>query len=208
MKIKDVLDEGIFSRKPAANNAESAVTHWVNKWNNQISKNDTGDVSAKLHNYVSSIVANKIHTIPMPGPSTDPAEYIANWVYKYYNSPGTQTNTASVPTTLSTQQAQNNPVTDPSTQQAQNNPVTDIKQTVPAGFQFRFPNPEPNANNNIIIRQDGYYVDRIPKSLVGRVKKVNGLYPVQRQENIDKFNKYYDLQADRGLVKEEPIHAL
>ena len=86
-------------------------------------------------------------------------------------------------------------------------PVTDITQLVPHGKQFRFLNPE-LPGSYIIIRSDGYYQDKIPRNLTGQVKKVNGLYPVLRLENIKKINQYYDEAADRGRVKEEPVHVL
>jgi hypothetical protein len=182
VKIKDVVKEGIFSKKPVDKTAakiDSGVQHWAQKFAQQPDKTPEA-----LKSFVASITNAPEESLPDPV-GTDPTSvqgYLRIVLSSYYN----QSNT-------------------PPSQTAA---VTDIRQTVPAGSQYRFPNPEPNANNNIIIRQDGYYVDRIPKQLIGRVKKVNGLYPVQRQENIDKFNKYYDLQADRGLVREEPIHAL
>lgn len=92
-------------------------------------------------------------------------------------------------------------------QQAPSAPEEDISKIVPAGKQFRFLNPE-LPGSFIIIRQDGYWQDRIPKHLAGQVKKVNGLYPVQREENIKKFNEFYNQAADTGKVIEEPVHAL
>ena len=88
-------------------------------------------------------------------------------------------------------------------------PATDIKDTVPAGKQFRFKNPE-NPGTYIIIRQTGYYVDKLPQNLQGQVKrdKATGLYPVLRAENIAKYNQYYDQAADAKAVIEEPVHAL
>lgn len=86
-------------------------------------------------------------------------------------------------------------------------PVTDISKTVPPGRQFRFQNPD-FPGSYIIIRQDGYFQDKIPKNLNGQIKKVNGLYPVLRPDNIKKYNVYYDQAADAGRVKEEPVHAL
>ena len=86
-------------------------------------------------------------------------------------------------------------------------PETDISQTVPAGKQFRFQNPD-LPGTFIIIRQDGYFQDRISKNLAGQVKKVNGLYPVLRPDNITKYNQYYNQAADMGQVREEPVHAL
>lgn len=95
----------------------------------------------------------------------------------------------------------------PAATPADTSPETDISKTVPPGKQFRFLNPE-LPGSYIIIRQDGYWQDRIAKHLAGQVKKVNGLYPVQREENIKKYNEYYNQAADSNRVREEPVHAL
>ena len=187
VKIKDVVKEGIFSKKPV-DKITTGAQHWAQKFAQQPNKSP-----AALKSFAASIVRNEIDTDQLPDPEgTDPnsvQQYLSTVLDMYYNK-------------------ENRPTAKVAPSTPTSGPTTDIRQTVPNGMQYKFPNPEPNSNNNIIIRQDGYYVDRIPKQLVGRVRKVNGLYPVLRQDNIDKFNKYYDLQADRGLVREEPVYAL
>jgi hypothetical protein len=88
-------------------------------------------------------------------------------------------------------------------------PARDIRQTLEPGKQYRFQNPE-NPGTFIIIRPDGYFVDKLPKQLIGTVKKdrITGLFPVLRDENIQKYNSYYNQAADAGRVIEEPVHAL
>ena len=95
----------------------------------------------------------------------------------------------------------------PSASAKPTSPESDISKLVPDGMQFKFQNPD-LPGSFIIIRQDGYWQDRIPRNLAGQVKKVNGLYPVLRPENIRKFNSYYNNAADNGRVREEPLHAL
>lgn len=87
---------------------------------------------------------------------------------------------------------------------------TDISKTVEPGMQYKFPNPE-DPTINIIIRNGGYYYDRLPPDLRGgQVKrdKATGLYPVTRPDNINKINAWYDRLADRNRVIHEPISAL
>lgn len=88
-------------------------------------------------------------------------------------------------------------------------PETDISKTLDNATQYKFLNPD-YPGTSIIIRQSGYYIDRLPKVLVGQVKKdpKTGLYPVLRPDTIKKYNAYYDQAADRGQIKQEPIHAL
>lgn len=88
-------------------------------------------------------------------------------------------------------------------------PEPDISQTLDSYTQYRFRHPE-YPGIQIVIRQSGYYLDRLPKGLTGTVKKdkATGLYPVLRQDNIRKYNQYYDVAADMGRVIEEPIAAL
>lgn len=88
-------------------------------------------------------------------------------------------------------------------------PEADISQTLDNTTQYKFLNPD-YPGTSIIIRKSGYYIDRLPKVLVGQVKKdpKTGLYPVLRPDTIKKYNAYYDQAADRGQVKQEPIHAL
>lgn len=87
---------------------------------------------------------------------------------------------------------------------------TDISKTVEPGMQYKFANPE-DPTINIIIRNSGYYYDRLPPELRGgQVKrdKDTGLYPVTRPDNIKKINAWYDQLADRRRVIHEPISAL
>lgn len=88
-------------------------------------------------------------------------------------------------------------------------PEADISQTLDDTTQYKFLNPD-YPGTSIVIRKSGYYIDRLPKVLVGQIKKdpKTGLYPVLRPETIKKYNAYYDQAADRGQIKQEPIHAL
>ena len=88
--------------------------------------------------------------------------------------------------------------------------ANDISKTLPDNeTQYRFPYPE-EPTIDVIIRQDGYYLTRLPKHLQGQVKKDSktGLFPVKLSTSISKINKYYDQAAELGKVKEEPVHAL
>lgn len=107
------------------------------------------------------------------------------------------------------QAQQTAPQTEPAEPPAQD-PVTDIKDTLPNDqTQYRFPWPE-DPTIDIIIRKSGYFMNKLPKELQGLVKKdkASGLYPVLKADNIKKLNQYYDSMANRGRVREEPVHAL
>ena len=85
----------------------------------------------------------------------------------------------------------------------------DISKTLSPTTQYRFLHPE-YPGVEIIIRNSGYYLNRLPRSLTGMVKKDKdtGLYPVLRPENIRAINSYYNDAADMGRVVEEPVFAL
>ena len=106
-------------------------------------------------------------------------------------------------------QAQTAP-TQPPVSTAPTQPINDISKTLPNNeTQYRFPYPE-EPTIDVIIRQDGYYLTRLPKHLQGQVKKDSktGLFPVKLSTSISKINKYYDQAAELGKVKEEPVHSL
>lgn len=89
-------------------------------------------------------------------------------------------------------------------------PESDISKIVEPGMQYKFANPE-DPTINIIIRNSGYYYDRLPTELRGgQVKRdrESGMYAVTRPDNIMKINQWYDRLADRGKVIQEPISAL
>lgn len=87
--------------------------------------------------------------------------------------------------------------------------ASDISSTVPAGMQYRFMHPE-YPGVEIVIRDNGYFLKQLPRSLAGLVKrdKATGLYPILRADNIAKINNYYNAAADAGSVIEEPAAAL
>lgn len=91
-------------------------------------------------------------------------------------------------------------------------PAVNITQTVPDGMQYRFQHPEYWKDDvNVIIRQSGIYIDKLPKKLRGgqvRRDKETGLYKVDRSDNIAKLNNAYNTAADEGRVIEEPAGAL
>jgi hypothetical protein len=88
-------------------------------------------------------------------------------------------------------------------------PTADIKDTLEPGQQYRFPNPD-YPGTQIIVRDSGWYIDRLPQELRGQIKrdKLTGLYPVLKLANIKKYNQYYDQAAHAGKVKDEPAAAL
>ncbi len=107
------------------------------------------------------------------------------------------------------QSAQTAPRTEPA-EPPPNEPAVDIKDTLPDDqTQYRFAWPE-DPTIDIIIRKTGYFMNKLPQDLRGAVKKdrATGLYPVLKADNIKKLNQYYDSLANRGRVKEEPVHAL
>jgi len=107
------------------------------------------------------------------------------------------------------QDTQTAPRTEPVEPVAQE-PAMDIKDTLPDDqTQYRFSWPE-DPTIDIIIRKSGYFMNKLPQDLRGAVKKdrVTGLYPVLKADNIKKLNQYYDSLANRGRVREEPVHAL
>lgn len=87
--------------------------------------------------------------------------------------------------------------------------VSDIKDTLKPGTQYRFPNPD-YPGTQIIVRDSGWYIDRLPPQLRGQIKRdsATGLYPVLQPTNIKKYNLYYNQAADAGKVKDEPAAAL
>lgn len=88
-------------------------------------------------------------------------------------------------------------------------PTDDIKDTLEPGQQYRFPNPD-YPGTQIIVRDSGWYIDRLPQQLRGQIKrdKSTGLYPVLQPANIKKYNQYYDQAAHAGKVRDEPAAAL
>lgn len=87
--------------------------------------------------------------------------------------------------------------------------VSDIKDTLDPNMQYRFPNPD-YPGTQIIVRNSGWYIDRLPQQLRGQIKRDSstGLYPVLQPANIKKYNLYYNQAADAGKVKDEPAAAL
>ena len=76
--------------------------------------------------------------------------------------------------------------------------------------QFRFPHPKhQNEDVEVIVRRDGWYLNKLPKALRGQVpREKNRLYKVRQPANIAKLNQFYDRAAELGYVKEEPADAL
>ena len=67
-----------------------------------------------------------------------------------------------------------------------------------------------DGSPSIIVRSDGWYLNKLPKSLRGQVQrdKETRLYKVKQPANIQKFNDYYDKAADQKLVIQEPSDLL
>jgi hypothetical protein len=88
-------------------------------------------------------------------------------------------------------------------------PATDIKDTLAPEMQYRFPNPD-YPGTQIIVRNSGWYIDKLPVELRGQVRrdKTTGLYPVLKPNNIKQYNLYYNQAAENNRVKEEPAAAL
>jgi hypothetical protein len=88
-------------------------------------------------------------------------------------------------------------------------PEQDISKTLEPGQQYRFAFIE-DPTIDVIIRQNGYFLTKLPAALQGQVKRdrATGLYPILRPANILKIQKYYNVAADQGRVKEEPAAAL
>lgn len=87
----------------------------------------------------------------------------------------------------------------------------DVNATLDNTTQYRFPHPLFRADDvDIIVRRDGWYLNKLPKSLRGQVQrdKETRLYRVKQPANIQKFNDYYDKAADQGYVVEEPANVL
>jgi|TARA_R110000822_G_scaffold68404_20_gene166383 hypothetical protein len=91
------------------------------------------------------------------------------------------------------------------------NPINDVNATLDKATQYRFPHPLFRADAvDIIVRSDGWYLNKLPKSLRGQVQrdKETRLYKVKQPANIQKFNDYYDKAADQKLVIQEPSDLL
>jgi len=91
------------------------------------------------------------------------------------------------------------------------NPNYDVNATLDNTTQYRFPHPLFRADDvDIIVRRDGWYLNKLPKSLRGQVQrdKETRLYRVKQPANIQKFNDYYDKAADQGYVVQEPADVL
>tara|TARA_Y100000389_G_scaffold194973_1_gene225700 strand:+ start:298 stop:828 length:531 start_codon:yes stop_codon:yes gene_type:complete len=88
---------------------------------------------------------------------------------------------------------------------------SNINATLDSTTQYRFPHPLFRADDvDIIVRRDGWYLNKLPKSLRGQVQrdKETRLYRVKQPANIQKFNDYYDKAADQGYVVQEPADVL
>ena len=88
---------------------------------------------------------------------------------------------------------------------------SDINATLDSNTQYRFPHPLFRADDiDIIVRRDGWYLSKLPKSLRGRVQrdKETRLYRVKQPRNIQKFNDYYDKAADSQQLIVEPTDSL
>ena len=88
-------------------------------------------------------------------------------------------------------------------------PATDIKDTLEPDTQCRFANPE-FPGTQIIVRNSGWYLDRLPPELRGKVPvdKATRLYPILQPARIRKYNLYYNQAAEALKVKEEPATML
>jgi hypothetical protein len=90
VKIKDVLDEGIFSKK-SATNASVSLNHWVKKWDDMRNSGRVDDEPGDLKNYVSNIVKYKIDADQINTPTfadmQNPKAYIEKWLNQYYKLP-------------------------------------------------------------------------------------------------------------------------
>ena len=88
-------------------------------------------------------------------------------------------------------------------------PAADIKDTLDPEMQYRFPNPE-FPGTQIIVRNSGWYLDRLPPELRGKVPvdKTTRLYPILQTARIQKYNLYYNQAAEDGKIKEEPASML
>jgi hypothetical protein len=90
-------------------------------------------------------------------------------------------------------------------------PADDVKDIVAPDEQYRFSHPDyPGEGINIIVRNTGWYLDKLPQALRGRVKRDSAtrLYPVLQPNNIKKYNLYYNQAADANRVRHEPAHSL
>jgi hypothetical protein len=100
---------------------------------------------------------------------------------------------------------------DATKQTVSGNPNYDVNATLDNTTQYRFPHPLFRADDvDIIVRRDGWYLNKLPKSLRGQVQrdKETRLYRVKQPANIQKFNDYYDKAADQGYVVQEPADVL
>jgi len=87
--------------------------------------------------------------------------------------------------------------------------LSDIRHSLDNFTQYKFAHPD-YEGINIVVRNDGWYLDKLPKELYGQVQrdKTTRLYPVRQPRNIKKFNDYYDQAADRKQVTQEPAFVL
>ena len=101
--------------------------------------------------------------------------------------------------------------TTPADQPVQTGANFDLNSTLDDTTQYRFDHPEHRAEGiSIIVRKDGWYVDKLPKGLRGQMQRdpATRLYKVKQPKNIQKFNDYYNKAADAGRVIEEPADVL
>jgi hypothetical protein len=98
VKIKDVVKEGIFSKKPVDKTAakiDSGVQHWTQKFAQQPDK-----TPAALKSFVASITNAPEESLPEPNPNvTNPInveEYLRTALYRYYNQSTTTAQTAAM----------------------------------------------------------------------------------------------------------------
>jgi hypothetical protein len=174
---------------------------WIEKWNQAVGSDPTIKNNPQaLQNYAKKL-ARDMRGRPLFTPDM-PTDMSPMGVNRYITSVVGKTLTGGLsqtPANVSTPTTPTTPLT----------PATDIKDTLELGTQYRFPNPE-FPGTQIIVRNSGWYLDRLPRELRGKVSidKTTKLYPILQTARIQKYNLYYNQAAESGKIKEEPASML